>query len=187
MRKPKHNILLALCLLLILTGGVLDLAAEPANRDFTTVVYENLEEWLDSKASSAEINYIRVTNVPEEAIIGSDLYPGSLGEIIRGSYKKVFIQIEPKKGKVLKEIGDNAFYEVENLAGIELPETLTSIERRAFRDCSGLTSIDLSNCSNLTSIGEWAFSGCSGLTSIKLPKGLTSIGWSAFSETSGAA
>ncbi len=171
------------------------------------MTYENLEEWLNSKANSAEIHYIRVTDIPESALNGNPdiLKAGNLGQILKESGKKVFIQIELENGKVLKEIGDFVFYDVKNLAGIELPEGLTSIGTlafsgcsgltsisipegltsigdRAFEDCSGLTSIDLSNCSNLTSIGEEAFYGCSGLTSIDLSNcsNLTSIGGHAF-------
>ena len=50
----------------------------------------------------------------------------------------------------------------------------------AFIDCSGLTEVDLSQCTNLTSIGDSAFEGCSGLKSIDLPSSLTSIGEGAF-------
>ena len=40
----------------------------------------------------------------------------------------------------------------------------TSIEYRAFSDCTSLTSITIPN--GVTSIGERAFSGCSSLTNI---------------------
>jgi len=46
---------------------------------------------------------------------------------------------------------------------------VTSIEEDAFRNCSGLTSVTISN--SVTSIGERAFSGCSGLTSIEVETG----------------
>ena len=45
-----------------------------------------------------------------------------------------------------------------------IPNSVTSIESYAFRDCSGLTSISIPN--SVTSIGDYAFSSCSGLTSI---------------------
>lgn len=49
----------------------------------------------------------------------------------------------------------------------------------AFRGCSGLTSITISE--GVTSIGGGAFEGCSGLTSITIPNSVTSIGDGAFS------
>jgi uncharacterized ParB-like nuclease family protein len=56
---------------------------------------------------------------------------------------------------------------------------VTAIGSKAFRDCSGLTSVSLP--AGITSISNEAFSGCSGLTSVSLPAGITSIGYYAFS------
>ena len=58
--------------------------------------------------------------------------------------------------------------------------SVTSIGESAFRGCSGLTSITISN--SVTSIGWYAFEGCSGLTSITIPNSVTSIGGYAFSS-----
>ena len=57
--------------------------------------------------------------------------------------------------------------------------SVTSIGNYAFRDCSGLTSVEIPN--SVTSIGQSAFNGCTGLTSIEIPNSVTSIGSSAFS------
>ena len=73
----------------------------------------------------------------------------------------------------------------EELTNLVVPEGVTSIGERAFYGCSGLTELDLSNCTSLTSIGSSAFYGCSGLTSITLPSSLTSIGFNAFRDCSG--
>lgn len=59
-----------------------------------------------------------------------------------------------------------------------IPNSVTSIGKSAFYDCSGLTSITIPN--SVTSIGSSAFSGCSGLTSIAIPSSVTSIGSSVF-------
>ena len=57
------------------------------------------------------------------------------------------------------------------LAGINdnviIPESVTTIESRAFDGCDKMTSLEIP--SSVTSIGPGAFSGCSGLTSITLP------------------
>jgi len=54
-----------------------------------------------------------------------------------------------------------------------IPETVTSIEYRAFEGAELLTSITIGN--NVTSIGNEAFSFCMGLTSIEIPNSVTSI------------
>ena len=57
-----------------------------------------------------------------------------------------------------------------------IPNTVTSIEGRAFAYCSGLTSIVIPN--SVTRIGEFAFAYCRRLTSITIPDSVTSIeGW----------
>ena len=60
-----------------------------------------------------------------------------------------------------------------------VPEGVTSIGNSAFRNCTGLTSVSISN--SVTSIGSYAFSQCSGLTSVTIGSGVTSIGGSTFS------
>ena len=60
---------------------------------------------------------------------------------------------------------------------------VTSIGNYAFRDCSGLTSVDIPN--SVTSIGSGAFYKCSGLTSLEIPNSVTSIAMAAFGSCSG--
>ena len=82
----------------------------------------------------------------------------------------------------LTSIGYKAFKNC-SVTSITLSNSLTKIDGEAFYGCSGLTSLTLPN--SLTSIDEYAFSGCSGLTSLTLPNSLTSIGKGAFSGCSG--
>ena len=71
------------------------------------------------------------------------------------------------------------------LTNLVVPEGVTRIGSSAFAGCSGLTEVDLSQCTSLTSIGDSAFRNCSGLTSITLLSSLTSIGDFAFWNCSG--
>ena len=72
----------------------------------------------------------------------------------------------------LKTIGPNAFDGCTALTSIELPVSVTDIQQAAFKNCTGLKSIEISN---VTSFGHQAFMGCTGLTSIVIP-GVTTLG-----------
>ena len=68
---------------------------------------------------------------------------------------------------------------------VTIPDSVTSIEERAFYGCSSLTSITIPD--SVTSIGNWAFSYCTSLTSVTIGNGVTSIGEWAFYECSSLA
>ena len=80
-------------------------------------------------------------------------------------------------------IGRSAFKDCSGLTSIEIPNSVTSIGNEAFSGCSGLTSVTIPN--SVTSIGEFAFNSCSGLTSVTIPNSVTTIGFAAFSGCSG--
>lgn len=77
-------------------------------------------------------------------------------------------------------ICDSAFFWREDLRGIALSPSVTSIGNSAFFLCKNLREITLS--SNVTSIGDGAFTGCSNLQEITLPPRVTGIGKFAFYE-----
>ena len=63
-----------------------------------------------------------------------------------------------------------------------IPDSVTSIGRGAFADCTSLTSVTIGN--RVTTIGGYAFSGCTSLTSASVPDSVTSIGDKAFAKCS---
>ncbi len=70
-------------------------------------------------------------------------------------------------------------YPVSNIrTEYSIPSSVTTIERSAFYQCKGLTSITIPN--SVTTIGAWSFSDCSGLTSVTIPNSVTEIGEVAF-------
>ena len=76
-------------------------------------------------------------------------------------------------------IGKTAFYNCSKLTGITIPDSVTSIEDAAFNTCRGLTSITIPN--SVTSIGKYTFSYCNELSSITvLPTTLPALGSRAF-------
>ena len=80
-------------------------------------------------------------------------------------------------------IGKRAFGSCSGLTSITIPNSVTSIGNGAFWYCSGLTSITIPN--SVTSIGNDAFNNCTGLTSVTIGNSVTSIGGGAFSHCSG--
>ena len=74
-------------------------------------------------------------------------------------------------------IGAQMFWD-SKLEEIILPNNITSIEKRAFQNCTKLVSITLP--STVTSIGKMAFYNCDELKSVTVQGDLTSIGWSCF-------
>lgn len=127
-------------------------------------------------------------------------FDGSTGKIIGHNVvrDKIVIPNEIAEIKVTG-IGDSAFSDCD-IKSVEIPDSVTNIEREAFCNCYGLQSItipesvisigagaflynlnlkDITMPNNLTSIEPSTFF-CSGLTNIKLPNNLKSIGKQAF-------
>ena len=112
-------------------------------------------------------------------------------------------------GNTIQTIPFCGFFNCTWLTSITIPESVTSIGNYAFRNCSGLTTVNwnatactsaglvpnypvFEDCSNLktvnignnvTIIPSDAFSGCTGLSSITIPESVTSIGSNAFYNT----
>ena len=111
----------------------------------------------------------------------------------------------------MMDIGDNAFSQCNNLTSITIPEGVKYIGRYAFQSCNSLNSIKvregnpvydsrdncnaiiltatntlISGCMNtvipksVTSIENSAFTNCSGLAQISIPEGVKNIGFNAF-------
>ncbi len=65
-----------------------------------------------------------------------------------------------------------------NLISINIPDSVTSIDRGAFAGCTSLASIEIPE--SVTSIESYVFYGCTSLASVKIPKSVTGIGAYAF-------
>ena len=72
-----------------------------------------------------------------------------------------------------------AFAGCTSLTSVTIPSSVTSIGGATFSDCSSLTSVTIP--SGVTSIRDYTFNGCTSLTSVTIPDSVTSIGGWAFS------
>ena len=75
-------------------------------------------------------------------------------------------------------IGENAFFDCQNLNSIVIPNSITNIGESAFGGCISLASITIPN--SVTDIGEWAFGECISLASCTIGNGVRSIGYATF-------
>lgn len=84
---------------------------------------------------------------------------------------------ESYHGKPVTTIAEKAFYNMNGITQVILPETITIIEDEAFSYCRDLESINLPD--SITTIGEEAFAACL-LTTVEIPASLESCGQNVF-------
>ncbi len=77
-------------------------------------------------------------------------------------------------GIPVKAIGDSAFYNCNYITKVEVPETVTKIDRYAFYGCSSLANISLHE--GIQYIGDYAFTCCSSLIKMTIPSTVTNNG-----------
>ena len=73
-------------------------------------------------------------------------------------------------------IGQEAFYNCDNIKYLSLPSTITYLGPSIIRDSSGLEFVDFNENANAINLDNWGhFSGCSGLKAVSLPDGIEII------------
>ena len=81
-------------------------------------------------------------------------------------------------GKVVTEIGEEAFFYDDKLETILLPNTIKKINSSAFHGCKSIKNINIPN--SVEEIALNAFENCELLNSINIPDGVKKIEWGTF-------
>jgi len=129
---------------------------------------EALKEYLDKQPANSPDKPIKV------AMKANDMMIGQIVGVIVSAGKYVSLDLS---GSPLTEIPREAFRGCKMLAGITIPDSVTSIGFLSFCQ-TGLTSITIPN--SVTYIDSSAFERCTSLTGITIPNSVTVIGDSAF-------
>lgn len=92
----------------------------------------------------------------------------------RDEIRHVFIESE------VTSVGNNAFYDCENLIDVSISGPVTSFGNYAFYNCKSLSYVSIPE--TLTSVGTMAFNYCENLNNITLPATMSEIGWDVFTD-----
>ena len=94
--------------------------------------------------------------------------------LYRNQIRNVYIE------KRVESIGNNAFYNLDNLETVTIPGTVKTIGSESFSNCEQLKELDIPE--GVVSIGYNAFWWCSALTKVTMADSVTSIGRDCFVE-----
>ena len=158
----------------------------------TTYSFDGDYHWLECEKCGKVINkdlhcenedgICTVCEIPVSAtpgVIYDVSADGTYAEVVgyEGVSTKVRIA-EEYKGLPVKNICPKAFYGINSITMVIIPDSVISIGESAFYSCYWLTSVTIGN--SVTNIEKSAFMWCSNLTNIIIPDSVTNIGNSAF-------
>lgn len=192
--KPKRliSLLLAVCMAI----AMLPVSAFAADAD-NTFEYEYEGQKLKYKITSATDKTVEVTK--NRNVVGDLIIPEKVEDEDGVEYTVTGIgnQALPKKlnnedygnrissvkiPSTVTVIGESAFTLEDTLTRVEIPASVTDIERWAFYWCTNLTDIKIEENSKLTIIKSSAFSACKKLESFTIPQGVTTLWEKAFNH-----
>ena len=159
---------------IILPAGIIKIGSHAFEGccNLTTI---NLPEGLETLKNEAfsECSSLTTINIPSSISL---LYGG----MFYGCSNLTEIIIPAGIQEIYDTNGKGAFQGCKSLKTIIIKANLRRIGSNAFKDCSSLENIDLSQSTDMWSINPYAFQGCSNLKSIILPESLRNIHDSAF-------
>lgn len=87
----------------------------------------------------------------------------------------------------LKEMGYHIFYRCDAITTLNIPNSVEKDHGYTFMWCSGLQFVHMSENPKYTTIGGWSFLGCKSLTTLTIPANITKIARDAFARTDSSA
>ncbi|MBQ8064342.1 MAG: leucine-rich repeat domain-containing protein [Prevotella sp.] len=149
-------------MLLVLVGLVSAISVKAANYDFKAENSDGVTIYYKVNGNEAtvvagDVKYSGTVNIPETVSNEGTTYP-------------------------VTAIGNDAFWNCQNLKAVEMTSNISSIGRGAFSNNSLLETVTFKE--GLKSIGSNAFYGCNSLSSISIPRSVESIGDGAFAANS---
>lgn len=103
----------------------------------------------------------------------------AIQSVEKGKYAKKLVIPDTYEGKSVSTIKSGVFEANSQLEEIVVPESVKTIESRAFYGCENLVTLDLGSVER---IGEEAFANCSNLQEVFIPESVKELGNSAFSN-----
>ncbi len=160
--------------------------------------YKNLTDVVIPETVEIDGKTYTVTSIEREAFWGcynltSVVIPNTITSIGENAFRDcglTDINVESGNTKYSSENGvlfnfdktTLVCYPSNKTGAYTIPESVTSIGKNAFCECSGLTSITIPN--SVKNIEDWAFYRCSGLTSVTIPNSVERIEYGVFKECS---
>lgn len=140
-------------------------------KTLTGISHSDGVDALGSYAMAGCVELVKYRFAPYTQSVGNNAFASDtkLGSVTNFENTKV------------SQVAKNVFSQCSSLISISLPNTITAIGDGAFKECSKLTSMDLSK-TKTTTIGASAFASCGNLGTIIFPTTLTIIGTSAFKD-----
>lgn len=124
-------------------------------------------------AGSRQYNLSIGESAFQECCYLSDFTVGESATVYYG--ENSFYQTDIVTAPRVRNLGENAFAECDNLQSVELLDTVTSIPYNAFYKCSQLRDITIPE--SVKYFGTQAFYGCSSLLELELPHDVESYGY----------
>lgn len=127
---------------------------------------------------------IKLTNRAKELVVNLSIPSSIDGVPVKKignnafSWNKQLLSINLAKS--IEWIGEEAFYECENIRSITIPASVREICEGAFSGLRKTTKLIFESNSQLKSIGDSAFCGLKNIESVKIPKSVEEIGGNAF-------